>query len=144
MLGEYVRCHGCGRRTNGQVAAEKFSRLQQDFDSADSTIPTSDRQTRGSRWEQLLGACVSAFDSLGNDLRDHVLRNVPASPRRRRQINELSFQNVIKVAELLHTYFGFDILDGVNSDDRAFLNRMFNRRHLFTHNAGIVTGTLFT
>ena len=73
----------------------------------------------------------------GNDLRDHVLASVPATPRRRRQIQELSFQNIIRVAESLHTYFGFDILD-IDSEDRTFLNRQFNRRHLFTHNAGIV------
>jgi hypothetical protein len=50
----------------------------------------------------------------------------------------LSFQNITKAAARLEQWYAFDILDGISSGDREFLNVMFNRRHLFVHRAGRV------
>jgi hypothetical protein len=50
----------------------------------------------------------------------------------------VKFSPLEKANDLFSSWYGFEILDGINSDDRRFLNVMFNRRHAFTHNAGRV------
>jgi hypothetical protein len=63
---------------------------------------------------------------------------LPCTPKRRKELCELSFQTPITAAARLKEWCGFDILDGLDEDERAFVQRIFNRRHLFTHSGGRV------
>src|SRR5216110_2453159 len=56
--------------------------------------------------------------------------------QREKDIEGMSFQNILKANENLQNWFSFDILFHFPDDDKAFLNRMFNRRHVLTHNGG--------
>ena len=48
----------------------------------------------------------------------------------------MSFQNVLKANDSLLNWFGFEMLFHFSDDDKTFLNRVFNRRHVLTHNGG--------
>jgi hypothetical protein len=61
---------------------------------------------------------------------------LPAVPRRKSDIKALSFQKILKANRCLLDWFGFEILSRFPEDDKAFLNRLFNRRHVLTHNGG--------
>ena len=74
---------------------------------------------------------------MANDLRGQLLR-LPATARRRADLATLSFQQVQWAHNTLNNWFGFEILKDIAQQDREFMNKMFNRRHVFTHNAGKV------
>jgi hypothetical protein len=60
------------------------------------------------------------------------------TPARRKEVEQISFQQILKADELLHGFFGIELLKGASEADRDFANRMFNRRHILTHNGGRV------
>lgn len=135
VLGEYVQCPDCPQTTHSRVVANKLAERLAEFETATASL--TDRTERGNRWQQLLVGCVADFDGFASDIRDR-LRRLPATPSRKQALGQLSFQNVVKAAERLDQWYGIDILKGIASDDREFLNVMFNRRHLFVHRAGRV------
>ena len=134
VLGDYAGCPKCGRRNYKEVIEEKFHELERQFHAAFEN--SEGRQEREVEWEKLL-RCVSEFEAMSNDLRGHLLR-LPTTPKRRGDLGTLSFQRILKVNEALNNWFGFEILQGISPNDREFINMMFNRRHVFTHNAGRV------
>jgi DNA-directed RNA polymerase subunit RPC12/RpoP len=135
VLGEYVRCPRCRKRTNDAVIRKKLAARTSEFEEAERTL--TERHDREARWRDLLVGCVSDFDSFANDLRDQLVF-LPATPRRRNALRQLSFQNIRNAAARLQEWFDLDILNGVSEEDREFLNVSFNRRHLFVHRAGRV------
>jgi Zn finger protein HypA/HybF involved in hydrogenase expression len=137
VLGEYVRCPQCGTRTARAVIERKLNGLTDDFESDAKTIATEDREQRQRRWRYYVPTCVAEFEALGRDLAVALAR-LPLTPARRTALLGLSFQNVLTAALHLKEWYGFDILDGISEDDRTFLHRMFNRRHLFSHCGGKV------
>jgi hypothetical protein len=137
VLGEYVRCPSCGRRTARTVINRKLTELSTDFESDAQNIPKEKRQDRQRRWRHYVPAVVSEFEVFGRDLAE-ALALLPATPSRRKDILALAFQHPIGAATRLKEWFDFDILTGIEHADRDFLHRMFNRRHLFTHTGGRV------
>lgn len=137
VLGEYVRCPGCGKRTARDVITRKMANFSSDFESDAANIPKDQHELRQRRWQHYILAIVAEFEALGRDL-SAALALLPCTPKRRKAIELLPFQHPIAVAEHIEQWFGFDILENVNQVDRDFLHRMFNRRHLFTHRGGKV------
>ena len=135
ILGEYGLCPHCGNPNIEDVFQSKTEGVEKQFREADKRL--SDRHEREVEWEKLLIRCVSEFESMANQLRYYMLR-FPATPQRRNALKSLTFQNVQKANDCIREWYGFEILDGVSDADRRFLNVMFNRRHVFTHNAGRV------
>jgi len=39
---------------------------------------------------------------------------------------------------MMRSFFGIELLKGLTTTEKHFLNKMFNRRHILTHNAGRV------
>jgi DNA-directed RNA polymerase subunit RPC12/RpoP len=134
ILGEYGLCPKCGKANYHEVFEKKMSKLKSQFEEANNAL--TDQHDRKVEWEKLT-RCVSDFESMANQLRSLLLK-LPAIPKRKGDIRSLSFQRVINAAERLNEWYGFDFLEELAEDDKNFLNRMFNRRHLFTHNAGRV------
>ena len=135
VLGEYVECPMCGKCTHDVLIERKLAARNAEFEAARATL--TDRHERENRWQQLLLGCVSDFEGFANDLRDRLLR-LPATPSRKRALSSLSFQSIANAADRLREWFAFDVLDAIGTEDREFLNIMFNRRHLFVHRAGRV------
>jgi hypothetical protein len=137
VLGEYVRCPQCGHTTARKVILQKLDQLGSDFEAATASVPKENREERQRRWRAAVSSVVADFEALGREIA-RALARLPMTERRRKALREMSFQNILGAAETLTTWFDFDTLDGVSNDDRAFLHRMFQRRHLFSHNAGKV------
>lgn len=133
VLGEYVQCPVCPQTTHLHVISGKLASRLAEFTTAAATV--ADRVARESRWQQILIGSVADFDGFASDIRDRLQR-FPATLARKRALGQLSFQNLVKAAQLLNDWFAFDILERIGADDRQFLNLMFNRRHLFVHRAG--------
>lgn len=135
VLGEYAQCPACPQTTHARVISAKLNARTSEFEAAAGSL--TERAERESRWQQLLIGCVADFDGFASDLRDRLQR-FPATPRRKNALGQLSFQNIVTAAARLDQWHSFDILGGISTEDREFLNVMFNRRHLFVHRAGRV------
>lgn len=77
------------------------------------------------------------LEDFGNHTR-RILLLSPATPKRREQLQKLSFQRLFETAESYQQWFGIDVLKGTSQDDRVFLRKMFHRRHILMHNGGKV------
>lgn len=137
ILGEYAGCPTCGKRNSLQVFEKHIAEVEQEFAKADAEI--KDRLERQIEWEKLT-RCISDFEAMARDIQTQLLL-FPMTPKRRKDLQNLSFQNLLNANEALLKWFGFEILCGVSEDDKIFLNRMFNRRHVLTHNGGRIDQT---
>jgi hypothetical protein len=93
-----------------------------------------DRQEREVEWERL-SRCISDFEAMARDIQKQLLL-FPTTPKRKKDVEGISFQNILKANASLLDWFGFEMLSRFPEDDKAFLNRMFNRRHVLTHIGG--------
>lgn len=134
ILGEYAACSNCGTLNCETIFNTKLAYLEKKFEEIHETV--TDRHYRESEWEQLL-RCVSEFEGLGNDLKKFLLTK-PMTSKRRNDLRNLSFQRVLNANERLKEWFDIDYLDIIGEEERVFINKMFNKRHLFTHNNGKV------
>jgi hypothetical protein len=134
ILGEYGCCPMCGKRNSLQVLMSYLDAADADFKSANATI--IDRQDREIQWEKMTKS-ISDFEAMGRDIQKQLAR-LPLTPRRRKEVEQISFQQILKADELLRGFFGVELLKSITDDDRDFANKMFNRRHILTHNGGRV------
>jgi hypothetical protein len=134
ILGEYAGCPTCGKRNSLQVFEQHALGIEQQLHKADSQLTA--RHEREVEWEKL-SRCISDFEAMARDIQSQ-LATLPATPKRKKDVAGLSFQNILKANDFLRQWFGFDILFRLPEDDKEFLNRMFNRRHVLTHNGGRV------
>lgn len=137
VLGEYVRCPGCGHRTDRAVITRKLAEFSTDFEADAKNFAKENRDQRQRRWRHYLPAVVSEFEVCGREVA-RALAMLPATPSRRKALQELSFQHPVGAAASLKEWFDIDTLQGIDQGDQEFLHRMFNRRHLFTHCGGRV------
>jgi len=135
ILGPYGACPECARRNDDAIFAAKMKAFADRHRSASETL--TGRQERETVWADMVRSVVAEFDALGNDLAQSLAR-LPLTPRRRKDVQELSFQSLFSADKNLSEWFAIRILEGVTDDDRVFLHKMFHRRHLLTHNAGRV------
>jgi len=135
ILGEYGCCPICGVRNSLQVLTTHFDRLLAQFESAKAAI--ADRSERKIEWEKMTTTCISDFEAMARDIQKELL-GLPMTPARRREVEQISFQQILKAGEMLRGFFAIDLLKNVPKADKDFLHKMFNRRHILVHNAGRV------
>ncbi len=77
---------------------------------------------------------VSAFDGFGRE----ACRVHPAQTPLPPKAPPLSFQNLEGVRKRLQAHYGFDLADGLATQDWEFVARCFQKRHLLSHRMGVV------
>lgn len=135
ILGEYGSCPQCGRTNAGEIFGGKVRGLEERFDKTDKTI--TDQKDRGEEWEKINNDCFSLFEALGKHIQIR-LSLFPAAPKRRKELENLSFQRLFNTSESLKQWLSIDILKGTSPDDQGFLKLMLHRRHIVVHNGGRV------
>jgi hypothetical protein len=134
ILGEYAGCPSCGKRNSMVVFEKHISEIEREFNEAEEKL--TDPLERQVEWEKL-SRCVSDFEAMARDIQNQLVL-FPATPKRKKEIGQISFQNIVKANNNLLNFFGLEIFSGLPEDDKVFLNRIFNRRHVLTHNGGKV------
>ncbi len=134
ILGDYGICPSCSKVNYRHVVTDKFDAFEAEFNDIDEHV--TDRTDREIGWEKLT-KCVSDFEDLANKLKVNLI-NIPSTPKRRSDIKQISFQRLLNAASALKAWFDIDIFKDISEVDQKFLNKMFNRRHIFTHNGGRV------
>jgi len=119
ILGEYGCCPVCGKRNSLQVVMSYLNVAQAQFESANATI--TDRQDREIEWEKMT-KCISDFEAMARDIQKQLAR-LPLTPARRKGVEQISFQQLLKADELLRGFFGIELLKGVADADRDLQTR---------------------
>lgn len=127
VYGVFATCPDCGQPNAFDVfssSIEVSRKLLQVDTGADPAV-------RAKLLASVLSDGVSAFDALGKALRAHYPSVLPAHPKN-------LFQNLVKLEEVLKQATVPSLTASFSVDDYAFLLRLFQVRHIFEHNAGVV------
>lgn len=104
-----------------EAAVKRLSLLDGDLDPEIGEALLSD----------VLGSAVAAFDALGKELRRRFPGLLPSTPRN-------LFQNIEALSVALSKATGSSLMEALGDDQYALLLRMFQVRHIFQHNLGVV------
>ncbi len=135
IIGIYGYCSGCGYRNNLDIFNEKLAIEMNRV--MNPKYDKSERQLREKEWQEVLKSSISVFEGFARDVHKELLK-LPLHPNQRKAVSGISFQRILDAREALLSVFRFDIFGEITSDDICFINKSFNRRHLFTHNEGLV------
>lgn len=129
IYGVFSNCPDCGK-LNAKVIFEKSmevlrNKLKLSEDSS-VELPLKEDLLKDS----LIGA-ISTFDSLGKALRSKHNTKFSSNSKN-------LFQNFVKLDETLKNSFGKNIKDYLSQQDSDFLFKMFQVRHIYEHNAGVI------
>ncbi len=129
IYGVFSNCPICGK-LNARVIYDKS------LDASNGKLALSGEESIGEHIradlikDALLGT-VSAFDALGKALRNKHSAVIPTKP-----LN--LFQNLAELDKVLATLTGKHISQYVTPAESDFLFLMFQVRHIYEHNAGVV------
>lgn len=126
IRGRYGYCASCGNRNN--VESQKIA-LEEVRNQLVKGFITPEDVTK---------KAVSEFDSSSRDYVAQLVKNIPMKEARRNQLEQLLFHNLEKFDEMLKSFFGINMLQGMEQE-RNFVNMMFLRRHVYEHNGGVAT-----
>lgn len=107
----------------------------------------TERSARGAAWEHFTKAAVQEFEPLARHLRRKLL-TFPMTASRRKQLEELNFQQPVIASGLLLQWFDIGFLEWpgnaatqarrIPDSDLPFITKMMQKRHILTHTGGIV------
>ncbi|MGB9927623.1 MAG: hypothetical protein ACPK85_04390 [Methanosarcina sp.] len=90
-----------------------------------------DTSVRNDLPKDALNGCVSAFDALGKGLKTKYDKIIPSKPQN-------LFQNLDELNKFLCSEFGKSIADYTSGEEFNFIFKMFQVRHIYEHNAGVI------
>jgi len=90
-----------------------------------------DSSIRNDLPKDALNGGVSAFDALGKGLKTKYDQIIPSKPPN-------LFQNLDELNKFLYSKFGKSISAYISEEDFNFLFKMFQVRHIYEHNAGVI------
>lgn len=127
IYGVFARCPDC-QKLNAYVifkksieASKKILELNEQFASSKEIIESNHKI--------VLNNAVSSFDALGKFLRTKYPNLFPEKPKN-------LFQNINELNKVLSTNLNLRVSD--NSEDFSFLLKMFQVRHIYEHNMGVI------
>ena len=131
IFGLFAFCPDCGVHNSIQIFNQNMELAKKEiaFSNEVNEAEMSERLV-----EEALQSTISAFDGLGRILCT-ALKNKAKFPEK---IEKISFQNIRKAKTDIQNQFNFDFTSGVSEDSWRFINICFQKRHLLSHNLGIV------
>lgn len=129
VFGKFAYCPDCGVDNTLQILRKNMELVHKLLVSAKED---EDSDFQGHLIQNALEDVVSTFDSFGRNSVRLLTKNTDKS-----EIS-ISFQNIIKAREKVQNEFSFDICDGLEDDEWKQVVLNFQKRHLISHNDGIV------
>jgi len=130
IYGVFASCPDCGQ-LNALRVFEKSIEVALKRISLIDTIEEDDDELLDAILVDALSGGVSAFDSFGKALRRAYPNLLPDRPRN-------IFQNLIALSEVLSKNIGKTLVDIIGPEEAGFLMKMFQVRHIFEHNMGVI------
>lgn len=130
VYGVFAGCPDCGQLNAAivfsrsiEVALKRLALLE--------SIEDTDQGLREGILSDALSGGVSSFDAFGKALRNANKRLLPERPRN-------LFQNLAALSNALTEGIGKSLSDVIGEDAEEFLKMMFQVRHIYEHNMGVV------
>ena len=127
IYGVFSRCPDCNElnafsifKKSLEVSQKQFLLFQQ--------FPNDEEATQ-TNLKFIIGNVISAFDGLGKELRKQYSSKFPIKPRN-------LFQNLDELVKVFSDSYSIDLKSLVK--DFEFIQLMFQVRHIFEHNMGVV------
>jgi hypothetical protein len=140
ILGTFGFCPSCGKRNSLQILMRSLNNLSEKIEKP--IYPEQEREKRDTEWKNIVVSTVSEFDGFGNDIKQQLLK-IPCTIRRKKETEQISFQNLLSAHKSLLENWGVDLFEGISEEDSKFILKMFQKRHLCVHRSGIVDQEYF-
>lgn len=131
IYGVFAYCPDCGTHNSLQILKKNLELAEKEIALAETI---QDKDMRDHLIADALENAVSAFDGFGRET-CKVFKDKATNPH---QAENVSFQNLVKARTTIQTNFGFDLADGLTTDEWDFVSRCFQKRHLIAHKMGVV------
>jgi hypothetical protein len=131
VFGVFGFCPDCRQHNSLTILARNLTLTRKQLALAHTLADPAFRQHMV---EDALENCVSAFDGFAREA--CKVRNTKSSDPARAE--SMSFQNLERAANRLHTLFGVDFETAAGAADWALARLNFMRRHLIAHRSGVV------
>jgi hypothetical protein len=145
LLGEYGYCSGCGRTNARQIFFAQMDKMAAGLETADRTV--TDRDERAELWGKAIVNSVHELEPLAKHLRERLF-SFPMTLKRRKQLQDLSFQQLLEADEALSQWFDIGLFEWhgdaatparkLTESDLPFIRKMLQNRHILIHNRGVV------
>ena len=129
IYGVFANCPDCGKlnasiifRKSIEVAGKRFNLLG---------LIKNDVELQEAILEDALSSGVSAFDAFGKALQSRYPHIFPQRPKN-------LFQNLKALSDTLLESIGKSLLDMIGKEKFDFLFKMFQVRHIYEHNIGVI------
>lgn len=129
VFGKFAYCPDCGVDNTLQILRTNMELVRKLLSKAEAE---ENAEFQEFLIHNALEDVVSAFDSFGRNSVRLVVKNTKKSEL------SISFQNVVRAHERIRAEFGFDLLNGLTIEDWEKVIQSFQKRHLISHNDGIV------
>jgi hypothetical protein len=128
IYGVFATCPDCCRLNAAVVFEKSIEVAKKKLGLVDSV---ESEALKEGLLEDALSAGISAFDAFGKALREHHTGILPDKPRN-------LFQNLKALCQVMTDTFGIQLHDLIVQEKAKVMNKMFQVRHIYEHNAGVV------
>ena len=132
IYGKFAKCPDCGVANSLQIFNANLAMIEKLLLQAESQ---SDRSFQEYLIQNALEDVVSSFDSFGRNTLTLSTKNTELAGV------SISFQNIAKAKERIEKQFGFEISQGLSEEEWKSVVALFQKRHLISHNDGIIDDT---
>ena len=126
IRGRYGYCASCGCRNTAESQRISLEEVRNQLVKGDLSPMDAVKKA------------ISEFDSAARDYLEQLILRVPMKEARRNRLEQLLFHNLDKIDEIMKSFFGINLLKGMEAD-RKFIKKMFFRRHVYEHDGGVAT-----
>lgn len=132
VFGKFSYCPDCGVDNTLQILRGNLDLIRKLIERAKSE---EDQKFQDFLFSNALEDIVSTFDSFGRNCVRLFTKDTNLSGL------EISFQNIKKVRARIREIFGFDFMSGLTDEQINQVVKNFQKRHLITHNDGVIDDT---
>jgi len=129
VYGKFAYCPDCGADNTLQILGANLDLVRKLLAQAEAE---EDAEFQEYLVQNALEDVISSFDSFGRNCVNLFTKNTD---------NEgvgISFQNIKKARDTIQDVFGFDFCDELKDEDWIRVEINFQKRHLISHNDGII------
>lgn len=130
VYGVFAYCPDCGTHNSLQMLNKNLDLALKKM----ALAATADPEVADTILADALGSAVAAFDAFGREA-CRVAAQAAGTPG---IADRISFQNLTGAQRNLQVAFAVDLASGISAPQWESICRLFQKRHLFAHSAGVV------
>jgi hypothetical protein len=130
IYGVFANCPDCGNLNVFKKFSKSIEVARKRLKLIDS-LEAHEKELKEAILEDAISGGVSAFDALGKALRAKYPEKLPQKPKN-------LFQNIFVLSKSVSKTTGKSIEELIGKEDFAFEIKMFQVRHIYEHNMGVV------